>query len=272
MSERNDRSVPFYRIVSNDDMEKPWLTMVHGASQHSALFSAQIPFFQHDYRLLLIDLPGHGKSASLPGPYGPEEYAAAVLAAMDDAAVQKTHFWGTHTGAGAGLLLASRYAKRFRSLVLEGVVVAGIKMLSIEDTIGRAKKTAHERGVAAARKEWFDNADWFAVMRANPDQCRADMHRQIISEFSGAPWLDASVPQTVMPILDQAAALSMPVLLINGQHDLPDFMQMAEQLAARLPDVKRVIIPNAGGFPLWEFPDSVNESVYDFLMRSNRKE
>jgi pimeloyl-ACP methyl ester carboxylesterase len=262
--QNKDSPVPFYKIITAVDKDKPWMTMVHGASQHSAVFSAQIHFFQQHYHLLLIDLPGHGKSSSMPGPFGLHEYAASILAAMDDAGVIETHYWGTHTGTGAGLLLASKYPKRFHSLVLEGVVLPGMDVRSIADTVGRAKATARDCGVAIARKEWFETADWFAVMRDHPEQCRAAEQWRIISEFSGAPWLDPGMAQPVSPIVDYAA-ISMPVLLINGQYDLPDFLQMADHLAADLSDVRQEMIPGAGGFPLWEFPDLVNECVLRFL-------
>ncbi|MGZ5819010.1 MAG: alpha/beta fold hydrolase [Burkholderiaceae bacterium] len=238
--------------------------MVHAASQHSDIFSAQIDCFQQHYRLLLIDLPGHGKSASMPGPFGLHEYAASIVAAMDDAGVMGTHYWGTHTGAGAGLLLAAQHAKRFHSLVLEAVVLPGVDAPSISDTVGRAKTTARNDGIAVARKEWFETAEWFAVIRDHPEQCRAAKQWQIIAEFSGAPWLDSGIAQPVSPLFDRAV-ISMPVLLINGQYDLPDFLQMADHLASDLPDVQQEMIPGAGGFPLWEFPDLVNECVLRFL-------
>ena len=57
------------------------------------------------------------------------------------------------------------------------------------------------------------------------------------------------------------------MLLINGEHDLDDFMQVAKELASSLPDVRRVIVPNAGGFPFWEYPAVVNTCVNRFLER-----
>ncbi len=117
--------IPAYEIIGAADETKPWLTMVHGMSQDRRVFSAQIPVFRQDFRLLLIDLPGHGQSGAVPGPYGLAEFAAGVLAAMDKAGVTSTYYWGTHTGSGIGLLLATRHAERFQSLVLEGADTAG---------------------------------------------------------------------------------------------------------------------------------------------------
>ena len=147
--------------------------MVHGMSQDRRVFSAQVGAFQKNYRLLLIDLPGHGKSSAMSGPYGPEEYAAATLAAMDAADVESTHFWGTHTGAGVGLLLATRQPRRFASLILEGAVIPGVVLPSVTKHVDRAKATAAERGVEAARLEWFTEAEWFDVIRREPERCRA---------------------------------------------------------------------------------------------------
>jgi pimeloyl-ACP methyl ester carboxylesterase len=265
MSDSSTARIPFYKAVSTGSEHKPWLTMVHGASQHSGLFSAQIDAFMQDYRLLLIDLPGHGQSSSMPGPYGQVEYTTSILAALNDAGVEHTHFWGTHTGAAAGLLLAAMHPARIDSLILEGAVVAGMDAPSIANTIQRAKLTAREQGVAAACAEWFEKANWFAVIRDHPQQCRAEQHRQIIEEFSGAPWTDMLIPHAVPALLEHASILTMPVLLINGEHDLPDFLQMATHLASRLPDVQRVVIPGAGGFPLWEFPQEINAEVHRFL-------
>ena len=254
-----------YETITRAGAGAPWITMVHGASQNSNVFSAQIPAFQDGYRLLLIDLPGHGKSSDLPGPYGIEEYAQSVLDAMDDAGLHATHFWGTHTGAGIALLLGTRQLKRFSSLILEGAVLAGFDMPSINANYGRAKETARQSGMEAARKQWIAEGEWFKVMRDHPKECREAEHRAMIDAFGGAPWLDRSTPRTPEPIESKLAQITRPVLLINGEHDVADFMRAADKLESKLPDVQRMVIPGAGGFPLWEYPDVVNTAVRRFL-------
>jgi 3-oxoadipate enol-lactonase len=258
-------SEPHFETVLDAGPAAPWLTLVHGASQHSGLFSAQVAAFRARYRLLLIDLPGHGGSAGMPGPYGFGEHAAAVLRAIDRAGVAQTHYWGTHTGAAAALLLAVRTPGRFLSLVLDGAVLPGIDVPSVTTAIARAKATARERGLAAARDEWFETAAWFDVIRQQPEACRADGHRALIDAFAGGPWLSPLVSAPVASVHDALSHSRIPVLLVNGEHDLPDFIAMADVLEQRLPMVRRVVIPGGGGFPLWEFPGVVNPIVADFL-------
>ena len=91
-----------------------------------------------------------------------------MLAVLDHVGVDAMHFWGTHTGAAIGLLLATGdQGHRIRSLILDGVVLPGVEMPSVTRNYGRAKVTARTRGIEAARREWFDQSEWFDVTRAH---------------------------------------------------------------------------------------------------------
>jgi pimeloyl-ACP methyl ester carboxylesterase len=259
--------VPHFEAIAKASASSPWITLVHGASQHSGLFSAQVDAFQADYRLLLIDLPGHGRSSDGPGPYGLAEYTRSVLSAMHAAEVERTHFWGTHTGAGIALLLAAHHPQRIASLVLDGSILPGVDLPYVTARYTRAKETARERGIEAARAEWFRESDWFDVIRAQPAECRAKAHWDLIAAFSGRPWLDAADPEPVVPIRASLARITQPVLLVNGEHDVADFIRVADELESSLPNVQRATIRGAGGFPLWEFPAEVNAIVRKFLER-----
>jgi len=241
--------------------------MVHGASQHSGLFCAQVEAFVADYRLLLIDLPGHGRSSDCPGPYGLAEYARSVLTAIHAAQVERTHFWGTHTGAGIGLMLAAQHPRLIASLVLDGAILPGVDLPYVTAMLARAKQTARERGIEAARAEWFRESKWFDVIRARPAECRAKAHWDMVAGFSGRPWTDPSAAEPVASIRPTLVRLAQPVLLVNGEHDVADFIRVADELESTLPNVQRATLAGAGGFPLWEYPAEVNALVRQFLAR-----
>ena len=260
------RALPHYRTIETAGADKDWLVMVHGASQHLGIFCSQVEAFQGRYRILLIDLPGHGGSESIVGPYGLVEYAGSVRAVLDHIGVRRMHFWGTHTGAGVGLLLATgETGSRFKSMILDGAVLPGVDLPSVGAALSRARATARSGGIEAARREWFDTAGWFEVMRTNPTICRAAEHWSIIAGFAGGPWLDELQPEFIPSIEGRLSSVKMPILLINGEHDLADFSTIAKRLAALLPDARQYEVPRGGGFPLWEFPHEVNARVSDFL-------
>ena len=170
------KHLPHSETISTAGETRPSLTLLHGASQHSGLFSAQVAEFQRDHRLLLIDLPGHGRSSAIPGPYGLAEYARSVLAVIRAARLERTHFWGTHTGAGIGLMLAAEHPQLIASLVLDGAILPGVDLPYVSARLAQAKKTARERGVEAAKAEWFRESRWFDVIRKKPEECRAKEH------------------------------------------------------------------------------------------------
>jgi pimeloyl-ACP methyl ester carboxylesterase len=267
MNQVHQKVLPHFETISTAGRTTPWITMVHGASQHSGLFSAQVEAFRADYRLLLIDLPGHGRSSTLPGPYGLAEYARSVLAAIHAAEIERTHFWGTHTGAGIAFMLAAQHPQLISSMVLDGAILPGVDLPYVTARYARARKTAQERGVEAARAEWFRESRWFDVIRERPEECRAKEHWDLIAGFSGRPWLDPSAPEPVPPIRPALPRIAQPVLLVNGQHDVEDFIRVADELESSMPNVQRVSVPGAGGFPLWEFPQQVNSLVRQFLTR-----
>jgi pimeloyl-ACP methyl ester carboxylesterase len=121
--------VPSYELVLDAGPSAPWIVMVHGVSQDRRVFSAQVRDFSKAYRLMLIDLPGHGRSGALTGPYGLVEFASGIRAAVRNAGISRFHFLGTHIGAGAGLLLATRDPDLFASVLLEGPVFPGRRCL-----------------------------------------------------------------------------------------------------------------------------------------------
>lgn len=256
---------PHFATITSAGPTRPWLTLVHGASQHSGLFSAQVEAFQPDYRLLLIDLPGHGRSSDIPGPYGLVEYSRSTLAAIKAAEIERTHYWGTHTGAGIGLMLAAEHPRLIQSLVLDGSILPGVDLPYVTERFQLARKTARERGIEAARAEWFRESKWFDVIREKPTECRAKEHWELVDQFPGKPWLDTSTPETIPSIRPALKRITQPTLLINGEHDVEGFIRVANELEASLPNVKRATIPGAGGFPLWELPAEVNALVKQFL-------
>ncbi len=242
------------------------MAMVHGISQDHRVFDKQVGALRDSHRLILIDLPGHGLSADLSGPYGIPEFADAISGALEQAGIGRARFWGTHLGAASGLMLACKVPDLFEALIVEGTVFPGRAIPSVSAFLGRVASVAQQNGIEAAREIWWHEGGWFDVMRENPVICRAEQQREIIADFGGGPWLDPGLASKPIPPLDTALSnLTAPVLIMNGEHDLPDFLNAARALDEILPNSRRASIPGAGGFPLWEHSQPVNDVARAFL-------
>src|SRR5271165_670570 len=76
------------------------LVFVHGWACHLGFWHEQVPVLADKARLVLIDLPGHGKSDQPNAAYTMDFFAEAVVAVLRDAKVDKAAFIG-HSMGGA---------------------------------------------------------------------------------------------------------------------------------------------------------------------------
>jgi pimeloyl-ACP methyl ester carboxylesterase len=76
---------------------------------------------KNDYRLILFDARGHGKSDKPhdPAAYG-NKMVGDVIAVLDDLHISKTHYFGYSMGAGVGFKAAILHPDRFTSFILGG--------------------------------------------------------------------------------------------------------------------------------------------------------
>jgi len=81
-----------------------------------------VPYFQDHYRLVLVDLRGHGKSDKPETGYHMDDMARDVLGLMRHLKLERAHVVGSSLGAEVGLSLAANYPERVISLVCEGAL------------------------------------------------------------------------------------------------------------------------------------------------------
>lgn len=102
------------------DENLPPLLALHGWLDNSASFERVAPFLSQRYRVIALDLPGHGASAHLPPglPYHYVDYVRAAIAAADGLGLDRFSLLGHSLGAGIASLAAAAVPSRVRELLL----------------------------------------------------------------------------------------------------------------------------------------------------------
>lgn len=91
----------------------PDVVFVHGWGMHSGVWRDFALVLARDFRVTLIDLPGHGRSATI------SDFGLPGLArALSDVAPERAHWVGWSLGAEIALYLADRYPERVSSLAM----------------------------------------------------------------------------------------------------------------------------------------------------------
>ena len=103
----------------------PPLVMQHGLTNSLQTWYAYgfVEELQKDYRLILVDARGHGRSSK---PHDPKDYdlklrVSDILAVMDDLGVDKAHYMGYSMGGRIGFGIVMHALDRFHSLIIGGI-------------------------------------------------------------------------------------------------------------------------------------------------------
>ena len=105
-------------------MGEPAVVLVHGWGFGNP--SALVPQFEHlatGRRVLKMDLPGHGRSDQPPPGFGFRDCAAAVIAQMDVASVERAVICGHSFGGRLAIQIAAAYPSRIVGVALLDPVV-----------------------------------------------------------------------------------------------------------------------------------------------------
>ena len=105
----------FYYEVAG---EGPPLLLLHGLGSSCADWALQLPAFSARYRVITVDLRGHGRSQDNARRYTVAQMAEDVAALLAELGGRPAHVVGLSLGGCAAQLLAARHPRAVRGLVL----------------------------------------------------------------------------------------------------------------------------------------------------------
>ena len=98
------------------------LLFLHFGGANLAMWQRALPYFEKDYRPVLIDLRGHGKSDKPETGNHMDEMARDVAGVLDALQIERAHIVGSSLGAEVGLALAANFPQRVLSLTCDGAL------------------------------------------------------------------------------------------------------------------------------------------------------
>lgn len=101
---------------------RPPLVLLHQTPRSVDEFAEAIPHLAGERRVIAVDTPGYGCSDRVPGQPSVEEYAGAVLDALQALGIDRFVPAGHHTGAIIAVELAAAAPARVERVVLSGPV------------------------------------------------------------------------------------------------------------------------------------------------------
>jgi 3-oxoadipate enol-lactonase len=239
------------RVVDTGNRAGPPIVWLGSIGSSTAMWDRQVPAFA-DHRCVLIEHPGHGGSAPPEGPLTIDRLGDAVLAALDEAEVERAHFVGLSLGAMVSMSIATRSPGRVGHLALlctsaffgpqygwpeRAAVVRAEGMSAVaEATVGRWLTPEYAAG--------------------HPDEVTALVEMVMATDPDGYASCCEAIGE--MDLREDLHTVGAPTLVVAGTQDPATPPPHAETIASLIPDARMEMV-DAAHLANWERPIAINE-------------
>ncbi len=240
----------------------PAVVLIHGFTLDTRMWDDQFAAMAERYRVIRYDMRGFGKSAVPAG----ETYShvADLRALLDYLHVERATLVGLSKGGGVALDFALTHLTRVQGVALIDTILGGFDW----SAAGRARDdavwaAARAGGIAAAKASWLAHPLFAPAMRQPAVAARL---AQIIDDYSGWHFVNDNPEERFSPpAATRLGELTMPLLVLVGDQDLPDFTDIATLIGQQVPQARSHILPGIGHMANMEAPDAVTQALLDFL-------
>lgn len=250
--------------------EGPAVLLLHGFTGSKADWTTVLEALAGAYRVIAVDLPGHGESGAPEdvARYGMAAVTEDLGALLDHLEVEGAHMIGYSMGARLALFMALVQPSRWRSLLLES------GSPGLETEAERAERRGQDEalaqfiereGVAAFVERW-ERLPLFATQLSLPEEVKEE-HRE--GRLSNRPEglagsLRGMGTGTQPSLWERLEDLTVPTLVVVGELD-EKFVVIGREMLQRMPQALLTAVPQTGHTVHLERPDVFATLVQHWL-------
>lgn len=231
------------------------IVFLHGVGSDKSVWGPQLHHFGRSRRAIAFDYPGYGESDPISGNH--DDFAMAILAAMDALEIESAHICGLSLGGVVAIAMHALAAERCASLVLADTFAEHPEGVSIYQRALDASRSMGMRGLAEARVDMLLGSAATAHLRAEVIETMAAIDPHAYRAGSHTVWLADQ--------REQAKGIDKPTLIICGDEDRITPPALSEQLAELIPGARLELIEAAGHLSNIEQPGAFNAAIDRFL-------
>lgn len=231
------------------------IIFLHGVGSDKSVWDPQLDQLGRSRRALAFDYPGYGDSDPAPEGTTRDDYAAAILGALDALGVERAHVCGLSLGGVVAIAMHASAPERCASLILA-------------DTFA-----VHPEGRAIYERSLAGSQNLPAMAEARVDVLLAQpadpaVRREVLETMSAIDPAAYRIGAAAVWLADQrerAAAIRVPTLVLVGNQDLVTPADLSNELVDLIPDARMQVIADAGHLSNLEKPADFNRLVEEFL-------
>lgn len=242
----------------------PDVVLLHGWGMNADVWEDVVTDLANNYRVSIVDLPGHGRSIDVV-----EDYSLGNLARQVMDVIQKDSIL---VGWSLGGLVATQITLDYPGLIKKLVLVASAPQFVKDDSWPDGMEAEVLDSFAGDMQEDYRNTikRFIAIQAMGSDNAREEQrilrdrvfrhgHPQLSALEGGLKLLhDVNLRPRLSEIL-------CPTLLITGEHDSLFRRKAAEQTHRLIQDSRLRVIKGAGHAPFLSHQDEFLDVIKEFL-------
>ncbi len=242
------------------------IVLIHGFGANKDNWTRFVRYLPKEYRVIAIDMPGHGDSDKAGDKIYTIDYMASSLdQAVNTLGISKFHLAGNSMGGWITILYATRNPQKVITVCL--VDNAGLQSVTPKPSDLQLALLKGQSPLTPASKKDFDELLKYAFYKQPfiPWPITSVLADRAIASyaFNKKMWHEFTTQSTdIYPLLSE---LHMPVLVIWGDKDRILHVSTTEVLKRSLPNSEIVVMKDCGHIPMLERPQETAGYYASFL-------
>ncbi|MCC6616519.1 MAG: alpha/beta fold hydrolase [Anaerolineae bacterium] len=240
------------------------VVFLHAGIADCRMWDAQFDAFSADYHVVRYDMRGFGRSSTPTAPYA---HVADLVALLDHLGIERPILIGASQGGRVALEFALLHPERTAALVLSAPGMRGYDFSDAVANYAEANDAAWEAGDIALATD-LDMRMWVDGPRRREEMVDADFRqraRPLVELVYHTASVDVPEQPPELAIVDRLSTIQAPTLVLVGEYDVPDFVNIAGMVAFAVENGSKAMIAGAAHLLPMERPEEFNRHVLAFL-------
>ena len=250
-------------IAYDDTGSGPAVVLIHGYPFNRSMWTDQVSTLTDRYRVVTLDLRGHGESESSSGASTMKLLAQDIAALMDELRIERAVIGGLSMGGYVALAFYQLFPERVEKLLLADT------RAQADTEEGKATRAEQVQQILAEGMAGIVNAMLPKLLCPETVSKRPDIVKRVRDMMiHTSPEGAAAALRGMAEREDQTERLSqikVPTLIVVGKEDPITPVADSERMHERISGSELVVIENASHVSNIEQPETFNGALQAFL-------